>query len=157
MSHSDWNDERIKMLRNGHAQRLSFAVIAEFINIRTGSTFSRNACTGKAFRIGLDHRSAQIKSAREAPSRAKRKTTNSPCPIPAAFGSLKEVESTPTPADFLGITFFDLKQHHCRYPRGGNDGTPILYCGQPKIEGGSYCAACHARCHAGRVYLGRAA
>ena len=48
--------------------------------------------------------------------------------------------------DFRGIPFLSLKHDHCRYPQGGDDGAPILFCGQPKAEGSSYCAACRARC-----------
>ena len=49
-------------------------------------------------------------------------------------------------SQFRGIPFELLKLGHCRYPQGGEDGSPILFCGQPKAASGSYCATCRALC-----------
>lgn len=161
MSNDDWNEKRLRLLRKGRADGLSNSKIAEIINAKTGSSFTRNACIGKALRIGLvTHSPRALVLQRKQPRRAQRRDTNFRRPVepaPVDFRSLKEVESAAPPTEFLGIRFADLKQHHCRYPRGGNNGEPILYCGQPKIEHSAYCAACHTRCHSGHIYIRRAA
>lgn len=50
-----------------------------------------------------------------------------------------------TPYQFLGITFADLQDGHCRYPQG--EGRNILYCGQPQMTESPYCSVCHKICY----------
>ena len=156
---SDWNDDRIELLRKYHEERLAFSLIADRINAETGSTFSRNACIGKAVRIGLQSRPKapgphveRMKHKREQPRTIRpkpRERLSFSDSLAPDLDTLKEIDAMPPPSGFLAIAFLDLKPSHCRYPRGGTDGAPILFCGQPKIDGSSYCAACHRRCHAG--------
>lgn len=49
------------------------------------------------------------------------------------------------PEYHLGISFFDLEPSHCRYPVG--DGLAATYCGQPSLEGESYCERCYRICY----------
>lgn len=153
-----WTDDAIAILRRAHGEHLSFSQITMEINDETGSTFSRNAVIGKACRIGLVAAAPRMRNRvmlsrpPRPPRRIKRKETRERLPtgdLPPDTALLQEIEAQPPPAEFLGIAFLDLQPRHCRYPRGGSNGEPVLFCGQPKRDDSSYCAACHALCHAG--------
>lgn len=77
--------------------------------------------------------------------RQKAKTT-----VAVALGHAEPVF---TPSEFsvresaavhLGLSLMDLTDKTCRWPRGGEDGIPITFCGQPPAEGSSYCPHCRA-------------
>jgi len=48
----------------------------------------------------------------------------------------QQPEPPALPPEFLSLAILDLPLNGCRYPAG--DG-PILFCGQPQLEGSSYC------------------
>lgn len=153
MMRQEWTDERIEMLKGGCADKMPMADIADRINRNTGSGFSRNAIIGKADRMGL-HKN-RPKPAPKPKPRAERKFVFVAPPLQSNMRPdlVRAIVRRPPPGPFLGIALLDLKPEHCRYPRGGDEpGEPILFCGQPKKKGSSYCAACHARCNTG---LGR--
>jgi hypothetical protein len=102
------------------------------VGIEHGMT--RNAVIGKVRRL----REKGVEMRTKAPRRAK-----PPRPGPKSPPKPRPVQTAPH-AGFLKIPFADLGPNHCRYPIG--DG-PFLFCGQPKMEGSSYCAWCHERCH----------
>jgi hypothetical protein len=69
-----------------------------------------------------------------------RKHTTRPLPRPAP--------PKPEPRQAVppeGLTFFDLREHHCRWPNG--EQSPFVYCGQDKTSNSSYCAAHHRQAH----------
>jgi hypothetical protein len=45
--------------------------------------------------------------------------------------------AAPPPVDFLGIGFFETTEKTCMYPEGM--GQNMLFCGQPRADGSSYC------------------
>ena len=45
-----------------------------------------------------------------------------------------------TPRPDHGVLIWDLQSHHCRWPIHGEPDEHMIYCGEPKEEGCSYCA-----------------
>lgn len=144
MLKSTWTEQQNQLLTKLHAEGYSFSLIAININRETGSRFSRNACIGRAQRLGL---------MRQLPRLSKRNHVNR-LPmggrrIPNELRLWSKQRTAPKPImpvqphAFLGISFLNLKEGQCRYPFG----EPMLFCGQPTIEDSSYCAHCHAVCH----------
>lgn len=132
-----WTPECLGMLRRSWAEGLSGAQVAQRINDEFGTHYSRSAVIGKAFRESL-------------PSPATRNKGGSPFHGPKIPRERKRFSAKvkppryiedATPREFLSITFDNLAKHHCRYPQGGY-GAPIVYCGQKRMKGSSYCAAC---------------
>jgi GcrA cell cycle regulator len=56
----------------------------------------------------------------------------------------KTPKRPPPRPDFIGIGFFETTAKTCMYPEG--DGAGMLFCGQPRQDGSSYCAAHHQLC-----------
>jgi GcrA cell cycle regulator len=144
-----WTVERIDLLTTLWAtEEYSCAGIAA----RLGGGISRSAVIGKACRLGLAKKRTNGPAFRR-PRRTVQKNgagfiniVDNDQSIDADVSSLRELEAQPKPDTFLGIPLANLEPHHCRYPRD-IDGQR-LFCGQPKLEDSSYCAACHRRTHA---------
>jgi GcrA cell cycle regulator len=115
---------------------LSYSRIAGAINEKFGTSYSRNACIGRAGRMGL----CQTKTA-PAPRRAPppklgaasvRKAKPRFVQIPAEQIEIRCAEIEPR-----NLSLVDLGQSDCRYPVTHD--SPFLFCGHLKIEGESYC------------------
>lgn len=153
-----WTDDRIDLLRKLRAKGLSFSICAYELNKQTGSNFKRNALIGKAARIGIGKDKSKGTPTDIEPQKPKQPKVRKqrsyhvikPYPhvvLPPPDATLDEIEAIPAPKDFLAVRLLDLKPSQCRYPRGGNDAEPILFCGQPRMTTSSYCQDCHTRCH----------
>lgn len=160
----DWTAERIAELRTKWESYESASDIAShFSGLPNGP--SRSAVIGKVHRLKLEKRRDPWKripsprSALELEARAERErqrlrekyakrrlrlhqrqvfggpivnfTEDKPLP-----------QEPPPPVEFFGIALLDLNRDECRYPRG--EGASVLFCGQPQIEGSSYCRHCHS-------------
>ena len=152
-----WTDARVELLKVYHAQNISYSQIARKINDETGASLTKGACIGRAHRMGLAKAAPREPGFRPGGECKPRKSRKSHAPkeqyvrVKLATGELaplmpERVES-PMPLEFRGIPFANLGKTHCRYPRG----EPIVYCGQRKMEGSSYCPACHALCYTRRA------
>jgi hypothetical protein len=126
-----WTPERDAVLRDLRAKKFSYGVIA----IELGGGATRNACISRGMRIGIP----QTQRVARVVAKKERNIAWSTKPRAPTL----HVEQ-PAPQGFLGITFGELQDHHCRFPRGEG---PFLFCGQPAIEGSSYCADCHRITH----------
>lgn len=126
-----WTPERDADLRKLRGLGYSYSRCALIL----GDGLTRSACLGRGNRIGL----RRVNPHKPEPKKQKRRATSSVSLAPEPY---QEPAARP---DFLGITFDQLDTHHCRYPRG--EGREMLFCGQPKMEGSSYCPACHAATH----------
>jgi|HubBroStandDraft_1064217.scaffolds.fasta_scaffold08818_3 GcrA cell cycle regulator len=134
-------------LRNWFNRGYSFSQAATKINDEFDTRYSRNACIGRAGRIGLV--SALTKTRQPVISKkpdrqherwtggAPRQRARVPSPPPVC---------TETPARH--VTLADLEPGDCRFPFGEG---PFTFCGAPKL-GGSYCGF-HAKicCGAGTI------
>jgi GcrA cell cycle regulator len=130
-SRPGWTEERIEQLTKFWSEGCNASQIAAALG---GVT--RNAVLGKVHRLGQSLRPRPSKQAKGQPRLRIRK------PILRLIKT-EPVEMPPQP--FLGIPFRKLKENQCRYPRG--DDQDMVFCAQPKMEGSSYCAACHAICY----------
>jgi GcrA cell cycle regulator len=147
MQSSGWAPEHCAALRDYLARGMSYSKIAEALNARFGTAYTRNATIGRGKRMGLvvPHRQkVRLKQMRKAkaPRRTKvreRRAAESSRP-----------ESAPTPSEpaklrCVGmaprlLSLVELEPGDCRYPYGGDkDGEAIAFCGHPRRAGSSYC------------------
>ena len=141
---SIWNDKAVSLLKDLIADpvRLFAKDIAARMSEMSGQTVSRNAIISKVSRMGLE---LPNKTSRGASKRTPRKKSFN-------FGSPKKNAVIPFPLPppvnkgFVPpisqrVTFFDLKECHCRFiygePRDGLD--QMFYCGGQTVFGTSWC------------------
>jgi GcrA cell cycle regulator len=137
-SRSDWTPERDELLRKVMDSGLSFKDAAVEINAATGSTFSRNAAIGRGKRIGI----VVPKRKSKVPKRLE------PCNRAAPPRQIGQAKPRRLASDFSPLNIapvasrrlvlIELEPKDCRYPDG--DG-PFTFCGHPRCDGRSYCAA----------------
>ena len=147
---SFWTNERTTELKLRWANGETGSEIS-----RAMGPISRNAVIGKVHRLGLDGRVAISKKnanntsngirARQAAVRRRQRKT-----VHYADGHVFIVEGEPgmieeDPPSFIAnpVPFFELRDHHCRWP-GAGEMPDLLFCGAPVVNGYSYCAA-HCR------------
>jgi GcrA cell cycle regulator len=153
-----WTDERVTRLRKLWDEGHSCSQIAS----RLDCGLSRNAVIGKASRLKLPARmtperkarcyrsgpvSYEEKQRREAERLVRRMIAQRDKRKRKQDGSLPPLHIIEPikPPDFLALTFGELKPESCRYPRG--EGSDMRFCGQPKMQGFSYCQYCYAITH----------
>jgi GcrA cell cycle regulator len=151
MQSSNWAEEHSQALREYLGRGLSYSEIANAINARFNTDYSRNAAIGRAKRMGL--------SGSEQPDRVVRPKSK-PQPSPARLHKMRArliAEPRPRLEVFeraaalklrcVGIvprhlSLVDLEPDDCRYPYGGDEeGEAITFCGHPRREGSSYCVS----------------
>jgi hypothetical protein len=149
----EWTEERIALLRRMHRDGCSFSEIGDALGV------SKNACIGKAGRLGLEKRrvgarsgSRKPKDPRGKPEKVAHKTVLRV--VRAGYGSGLRIASsvsadlpifTCVDPDSLNKSLDDLGAHECKYIAGDpRDGA--LYCGHPIFER-SYCQAHFERCY----------
>lgn len=128
-----WSDERTELLKKLWP-RMSATQISEVFGI------SRNAIIGKVWRLKLKavNKTATVeRKPRPKPAWVPKQKTGPKPPQPTADLDIP-------PADFLALSFDQLRPGICRYPRG--DG-PFFYCGQPAEFGSSFCSYCYGLSH----------
>jgi GcrA cell cycle regulator len=149
MQSTNWAPEHSEALREYLAKGMSYAEIADAINAKFKTDYSRNAAIGRAKRTGLagpDRPNDSPKPpprAKEPLLRKLRERYESwrfmPMPVfePAETVKLRCVEIVPR-----HLSLVDLEPGDCRYPYGGDeDGEAITFCAHPRRENSSYCAA----------------
>ena len=152
MQSINWASEYSDALREYLAKGMSYSEIAEAINARFKTAYSRSAAIGRARRIGL-----------AGPDRGKDLPTHWPAPpkapqpqprklrerhAPEFIGPMPTFERTETvklrcvEIDPRHVSLTDLEPGDCRYPYGGDEeGEAITFCGHPRRQDSSYCAA----------------
>lgn len=154
--------DRLVDLTNNAQPALSFSDIAKILNEEFGTNLTRNALIGKSRRLKLSSRFIQPSGSWSRPPKigpqrinpkrlrlAGRAAGNVNGQAPArptiSLPRLRCVQVEP-----LHIDIQDLKEHHCRFPYGGDDGIPFTFCGNPKLPSHSesrafsYCGPHHA-------------
>ena len=148
---TNWAEEHSQALREYLQRGLSFSEIANAINARFNTAYSRNATIGRARRLGLAGPERPDRPARPRPQ---------PQPSPARLKKMRArilAEPRPKAAVFeraaalklrcVGIvprhlSLVELEDGDCRYPYGGDEeGEAITFCGHPRREGSSYCVS----------------
>ena len=139
---SIWTDHRTTNLKDLWLSGLSGSEIAASIGV------TRSAVLGKVFRLGLGGRDCdsnriyvkrtpeQLEATKreKAERRRERRRNHRVTVVRSAINleALRCVEVEP-----LHKSLVDLGRNDCRYPYG--DGPQYTFCGQPQMEGRSYC------------------
>lgn len=144
---TDWAAEHSDALREHLAKGISYSEIADAINAKFGTVYSRNATIGRAKRMGLVGPNRPAGSPRlpqnpKPPQLRKprgRHAADSRPRVPlverAERVKLRCVQIVPR-----HLSLVDLEAGDCRYPYGGDaEGEAITFCGHPQREGSSYC------------------
>jgi GcrA cell cycle regulator len=147
---TNWTSEHSDALREYVARgSMSFSEIAEAINAKFRTDYSRSATISRARRMGL----AGTDQPNDVPKQAanplqlqlhrpvERHVPEARRPVPvserATALKLRCVGVTPR-----HLSLLDLALDDCRYPYGGNEeGEAITFCGHARREGSSYCTS----------------
>jgi GcrA cell cycle regulator len=153
---SNWAPAHSKALGEYFAMGMSHSAIADAINAKFNTSYTRNAVLGRATRMGLagavqpqdGTKSALITEKSLSITETSRiilireRASTKPWRQPPTFvateiAPLRCAEIVPR-----RLALVDLKRGDCRYPYGGDaDGEAITFCGHPRQPGSSYCAA----------------
>ena len=148
MQSTYWTDEHTKVLRELLAKGLSYSRIADAINAKFNTDYSRSATIGRARRMGLvgsdgpreptaslDVNAPRLHRALERDATGFRRLM--PIFERVETATLRGVEIVPR-----HLSLLDLEPGDCRYPYGGDEeGETITFCGHPKRPDSSYCTA----------------
>lgn len=145
---SDWAPAHCDALRKLLASSLSYSEIAAALNAIFQTTYSRSATIGRAKRMGLAgtrpaERPEPLSEARQPSRNGSREQHGGELrrrvPI---LEAVEPVELRCADIDPRHLSLADLQASDCRYPYGGDEeGEPITFCGHPRHENSSYCAA----------------
>jgi GcrA cell cycle regulator len=145
MQSMNWAREHCDALREYHAKGMSYAEIAEAINAKFKTDYSRNAAIGRARRIGLiDPERPKPPPITSAPQvqRTRERHAASPLQLMPVFEPAETVKLRCAEVDPRHLSLIDLEPEDCRYPYGGDEeGEAITFCGHPQRRGSSYCTA----------------
>lgn len=146
MQSTDWPPAHSEALREFLAKGMSYSEIADAINAKFGTVYSRSGAIGRAKRMGLGG-VERPDGGRKPPPKACRPLFDKlraryasefvrPMPIFERVETvLRCVELDPR---HLSLT--ELEPGDCRYPYGGDaEGEVITFCGHPRRQGSSYC------------------
>jgi GcrA cell cycle regulator len=144
-----WDDERVKQLKQLHAEGLSCSLIAA----KLGCGLSRNSIVGKLHRIGLRSVKPIVTKEKPAP-RAHRRRPFHPVVIPFLPGERTMEQAQPSsPLNDADIplarrrTLMELRHRDCRWSCGDPGASDFFFCGAPAVDGFPYC-----RDHCERAY-----
>jgi GcrA cell cycle regulator len=148
MQSTNWTPEHSSALQEFLAKGMSYSEVAEAINAKFNTAYTRHAAIGRARRLGLLAAARPGASSRLAP----KASPSSTCKMRERYASLSGwiapvfereetvklrcVETNPR-----HLSLPELGPGDCRYPYGGDgEGEAITFCGQPCREDSSYCA-----------------
>lgn len=148
---SNWASEHSEALREYLAKSMSYAEIADAINVRFNTAYSRNAALGRAKRMGLagpDRSKNLLKRWPVAPPKAQQPRLHIPRerlppefmrPIPV-FERTETAKLRCVEIDPRHLSLIELEPGDCRYPYGGDEEDEVItFCGHPRRKGSSYC------------------
>ena len=152
MEPSNWAPAHSEALREYWARGMSYSEIADAINAKFGTCYSRNATIGRGKRMGLgtpdrpDHRAvAQPRRQQPKPSKKRAKKMRERRAAELQEPTPVRERAEPVKLRCVGlsprmVSLVDLENGECRYPYGGDkEGEAILFCGHPRLAGSSYC------------------
>ena len=147
---SSWAEEHSQALREYLGRGLSFSEIANAINAKFNTAYSRNATIGRARRLGLsgpERPDRPARPKRQQPNPARQKKMRAPVlaeprPKPGVFERAAALQLRCVGIVPRHLSLLELEDGDCRYPYGGDaDGEAITFCGHPRREGSSYCVS----------------
>jgi GcrA cell cycle regulator len=150
MQQITWAPEHSDALRQYFMAGLSFAEIADAINVKFNTAYSRNAAISRAKRMGLvtpgpaealrsEPRSIAVEPHLRKSRQHDRLEFRPAMPIfeTADIADLRRADVIPR-----HLSLLDLEPGDCRYPYGGDvEGEAITFCGHPQHPDSSYCLA----------------
>jgi GcrA cell cycle regulator len=146
---ANWAPAHCAALRTYAAKNLSYSEIADAINLKFGTNYSRSAVLGRARRMGLCDVSPPKASPPQAPvSPVSAISATLPCaeqrtPRLVRIPDFARTEAAPLRCADVNprhVALIDLGRSDCRYPYGGDaEGEPITFCGRPRRKGAGYC------------------
>jgi GcrA cell cycle regulator len=144
MQSTNWAPEHCDALRENLAKGMSYSEIAEAINTKFNTAYTRNAAISRARRMGLAA-AAQPADASPLPPKATRKMRHRYASLAGWITPVFEREETVklrcVETDPRHLSLLELEPGDCRYPYGGDEeGEAITFCGQLCREDSSYCA-----------------
>lgn len=129
-----WDKRAVALLRQRHAEGVPFSAIAEEI----GNGMTKNACIGKARRLGLPDRVQGKHPFPRSPHRPK--------PRARQMTVQRKIPSAPAQAPpSRNIALMDLGNGFCRWPV--TEYPPHLFCGNSTVIEESYCPYHHWLAH----------
>jgi GcrA cell cycle regulator len=149
MQATNWAPVHCDALREYHTKGMSYSEIADAINAKFGTAYSRNAAIGRGKRMGLagpgqpkeSHR-VPHKTSAPRPRRSREHRTAEPVRPKPALVCVEPVKLRCVGIKPRLLSLVDLERGDCRYPYGGDrEGEAIAFCGHPTREGSSYCTA----------------
>jgi GcrA cell cycle regulator len=143
---SDWPPEHCRALREFLASGLSYGRIANAINTKFKTAYSRSATIGRARRMGLIVPGRSEDMSRpwckaEAPVLREIGDRRPPKRMPRipVFEPVR-VELRRAAVEPRHLSFLELERGDCRYPYGGDEeNEAITFCGHPQRPDSSYC------------------
>jgi GcrA cell cycle regulator len=153
MQSGTWAPEHSGALREFLARGMSYSEIADAINAKFGTSYTRNAAIGRSKRMGLcvpdgsdDRRPGPARSRPPKLLEASLRKLSAPgAEAPGAPARPRE-RAESVKLRCVGVSprllpLIELEDGDCRYPYGGDrDGEAITFCGHPRLAGSSYCA-----------------
>jgi GcrA cell cycle regulator len=153
MQPNNWAPEHSEALREGIARGRSYSEMADAINEKFGTCYTRNATIGRGKRMGLGgvgrsndrprlpQRSKAPKlletGVRKSHARHALEAGEPPPPVKR----VKTIKLRCVGVSPRLVSLIDLEDGDCHYPYGGDkDGEAIAFCGHPRLEGSCYCA-----------------
>ena len=152
MQANNWAPDHSAALREFLAAGMAFSAIAEALNQKFGTSYTRNAALSRSKRMGLTgpdqavrrlERALNAKPGRPKRSGKARKARDvlvRESPAPGSPGPAEPVKLRCVGISPRLVSLLELKPGDCRYPYGGDrEDEPIVFCGHPRQEGSSYC------------------
>ena len=148
-----WPEEHDAQLRIEYRADATFSEIAEVLNKRFGTAYSRNAVIGRAHRLKLPKRQSPIKPKPEVVAPKARKTDRlrvAPGAQVQAINRGHKISGdgyTPKTVEVatLDIRLVDLEPAQCRFACTRID-NEWRFCGHRTFDGSSYCELHHKLC-----------
>ncbi|QPF83080.1 hypothetical protein IC762_25535 [Bradyrhizobium genosp. L] len=161
MEATNWLPEHSAALRDLRVRGMSYSEIADTINARFSTAYTRNATLSRGQRMGLGSLDRPEPSLPEPLDRPENRPEPSPLEAPS-LEQPREVRTEPRadlprqPKIFSGhldlpelrcvevaprhLSLLELEAGDCRYPYGGDhEGEAMTFCGHPRQPGSSYC------------------
>ena len=149
MQATNWTPAHCDALREYLAKGMSYSEIADALNARFGTDYSRNAAIRRGRRMGLagpdqpkeSHRMPH-KTSTPRPPKSRKPRAAEPVPLKPALVCVEPVKLRCVGIKPRLLSLIDLERGDCRYSYGGDsEGEAIAFCGHPTREGSSYCTA----------------
>jgi GcrA cell cycle regulator len=149
MESSNWAPEHSGALREYLALGMTYSEIARAINAKFNTHYTRSAALSRARRIGLvstgrpaDLTSPAAPCQRLSPSQLRKAHAAALRWLVPNFEREELPKLRCVDVEPRHLSLIELEASDCRYPYGGDEeGEAITFCGHPRREDSSYCAA----------------